>query len=89
MFPSACCQLPPDSPDPPPSFSGAHQRRVIFSASASLTGEAGAVGKIGDDPLSAFPEVSGPSPLELIVFAVPQRARETDRDRERERAGSV
>ncbi|KAK1896171.1 putative intron-encoded endonuclease aI2, partial [Dissostichus eleginoides] len=43
-----------------------------FLSASQLTGEVSAVGKIGDDPLSASPEVSGPSPLELLVFAVAQ-----------------
>lgn len=73
MFPSVCCQ----ASDLPDLSCWCTPTQSNFLSASQLTGEVSAVGKIGDDVLSALPDVSGPSPLELIVFAVPQRVRES------------
>lgn len=72
MFPSECCKAL-DLPDP---SCWCTPTQSNFLSISQLTNEVSAVGKIGDDPLSALPGVSEQSPLELIVFAVAQRVRE-------------
>lgn len=72
-FVSVCLLPASDLPDP---SCWCTPTQSNFLSISQLTDEVSTVGKIGDDPLSALPEVSGPSPLDLIVFAVAQRVRE-------------